>query len=144
MTRLAVAVLLLAVGAAGAAAQEDQASLDSAFSRIVGLWSTGDASAVAAYAAGTGLSFELDGQPMGPLQMRQAAAALRRLFDQRVTVDVEAGMHGHLVGDADRAFGEFQWLTRLEGTTIPERTTVFLALMREGADWKVTEIRVLR
>lgn len=144
MKRLALVALLLVVSAAGTTAQDAQASLDSAFSRIVGLWRSGDAAAVAAFAAGAGLAFELDGQPMGPLQGRQAAAALRRLFDQRVTVGVEAGMRGHLVGDADRGFGEFLWLTRLEGTTIPERTTVFLALIREGDDWKVNEIRVLR
>lgn len=143
MKRLLFA-LFVALGPTGVVAQQDDASLDTAFNTIVGLWRSGDATALASFTAAAGLALELDGQAMGPLQVRQAAAALRRLFERRETVAVEAGMRGHLVGDANRAFGEFDWLNRLQGTTIPERSTVFLALEREGVRWRVTEIRVLR
>jgi len=142
MRTLAAAVVVVLLSAVPVRAQE--ASLDSTFRHIVGLWQRGNAAAVAALVAADGLSLELDGRPMGPLPARQAAASLRRLFEQRETLSVEPGMRGEMAGDPTRAFGEFDWVTRLRGTTVPERNTVFLALEREADRWRVTEIRVLR
>ncbi len=136
---LALALVL----AAPATAQED-AGLDSTFQQIVAMWEAGDAAGVADLAAGDGLSLELDGRPVGPLPARQAAAALRRLFEQRETLGVEAGMRGQMTGDPTHGFGEFDWVARLPGTTIPEHNTIFLALRRDADRWRITEIRVLR
>jgi hypothetical protein len=33
---------------------------------------------------------------------------------------------------------------RVHGTTIPEQTTIFLALIWEGDAWRITQIRLLR
>ncbi|MEJ2216677.1 MAG: hypothetical protein P8099_08675 [Gemmatimonadota bacterium] len=141
--RLAVAFLLLAVVATNAAAQQDS-TLDRAMTRLVRQWAAGNAAGLAALASADGLSIELDGQPTGPLHARQAAAALRRLFEQRETMSISPGMSGPVAGDANSAFVEFDWIVRIRGTTIPEHVTVFVALKREDDNWRVTEIRVLR
>ncbi len=141
--RFAVAFMLLAIAATNVAAQQDS-TLDRAMSRLVRQWAEGNAAGLAALASDDGLSIELDGRPLGPLHARQAAAALRRLFDQRETISIYPGMSGQVAGDANSAFVEFDWLVRMSGTTIPEHVTVFLALKREDNRWRVTEIRVLR
>jgi hypothetical protein len=141
--RLAVAFVLLAVAFTHAAAQQDT-TLDRAMTRLVRQWAEGNATGLAALASEDGLSIELDGRPMGPLHARQAAAALRRLFDQRETISIDPGMSGQVAGDANSAFVEFDWTVRMTGTTIPEHVTVFVALKREDHSWRVTEIRVLK
>ncbi|MEJ2187106.1 MAG: hypothetical protein P8Z36_14415 [Gemmatimonadota bacterium] len=141
--RLAVALTLLALVATHAAAQQDS-TLDRAASRVVRQWAEGNAAGLAALASADGLSVELDGRPLGPLHARQAAAALRRLFDQRETISIYPGMSGRVAGDDNSAFVEFDWIVRISGTTIPEHVTVFVALKRENNSWRVTEIRVLR
>ncbi|HKJ93826.1 MAG TPA: hypothetical protein VJ957_11725 [Longimicrobiales bacterium] len=141
--RLALAFTLLALTATHAVAQQDT-TLDRAMSRLVRQWAEGDAAGLAARASSGGLSIELDGRPSGPLHTRQAAAALRRLFDQRETMSISRGMSGEVAGDASSAFIEFDWVVRMRGTTIPEHVTVFIALKRQDVAWRVTEIRVLR
>lgn len=132
-------VLLLAV-AAPLHAQELERALD----RFANAWAHGDAAAVAALAARSGLSIDVDGGPVGPLGARQAAAMLRRLFDEHETVLLRAGLAQVVGGAPPRAFGELAWLTRTRGTTIPERSTVFLALVHENDGWRITQIRLLR
>jgi hypothetical protein len=141
--RLAVAFALLALVATNAAAQQDT-TLDGAMNRLVRQWAEGNAAGLAALASTDGLSIELEGRPLGPLHARQAAAALRRLFDQRETLSIYRGMSGQVAGDANSAFVEFDWIVRLQGTTIPEHVTVFVALKREDKNWRVTEIRILQ
>jgi hypothetical protein len=47
-------------------------------------------------------------------------------------------------GQPARAFGEITWTTRARGTTIPERANLFVAFVREGDAWRITEIRLMR
>ena len=65
------------------------------------------------------------------------------LFEDQQTVSVKPGVARVSGGRPQRAFGELEWITRPRGTTIPERRTVFVALVREEQGWRVTEIRVM-
>jgi hypothetical protein len=136
-----LALLFLLAGNTPAAAQGGE--LLRALERVTQAWARGDADALAAQAARSGLSLEVDGRQVGPLGSRQAAAALRRVFDERETVGLRPGQADIAVGSPQRAFVELAWFTRARGTTIPERATVFVALVREDGGWRVTEIRLL-
>jgi hypothetical protein len=138
--RLSWAVVLLLLSAAPARAQDLSAVVD----RLAAAWGRGDASGVVAHGARAGVSLDVDGDRVGPLAARQAAAVLRRLFDQRETVSASAGKARVVGGSPEKGFGEIAWTMRARGTTIPERTTVVLALVREDDRWRVTEIRLMR
>ncbi|NLG63226.1 MAG: hypothetical protein GX539_13390 [Candidatus Cloacimonetes bacterium] len=139
MIRLAALVALLLV-AAPAHAQQD---LDTAMQRVARMWERGDVRGITQSAASAGFALELESGRSGPVASRQAAAALRRLFEDQQTVSVKPGVARVSGGRPQRAFGELEWITRPRGTTIPERRTVFVALVREEQGWRVTEIRVM-
>ncbi|MBX6363826.1 MAG: nuclear transport factor 2 family protein [Gemmatimonadetes bacterium] len=137
---IALVVLVLALAASRAHAQD----LDQVLDRFAASWAKGDAVTIAQLVARGGMSIDIDGTPIGPLSRRQAAALLRRIFDDRETVVIRAGSAQVVGGAPPRAFGEIAWSARSRGTTIPERATVFLALVREDDGWRITQIRVLR
>jgi hypothetical protein len=110
--------------------------------RIAAAWHKGDANAITALAARAGISVDVDGRAVGPLGARQAAAVLRRVFGDRESVSARTSM-SRATGN-DRAFGEISWSMKARGTTIPERATIFVALIREDGDWRVSEIRLLQ
>jgi hypothetical protein len=132
--------LLLVSGSRPAAAQELRPLLE----RVANALQRGDVGGISALAARSGMSLDVDGRNVGPLGQRQTAAVLRRLFDDRETVTTRVSTIREVGGDPARAFGEINWSTRARGTTIPERATVFVALVRENNGWRVTEIRLLR
>ncbi len=139
--RVATAVLALVVGTTATAAAQ-QRDLEQVVSRLATYWARGDAAGLATLAARSGLAIDIGGDAMGPLGPRQAAAVLRRVFDDRETVWVRP-RSSKLVGDAPpRAFGEFTWTARVRGTTIAEQMIVFVALVREDAGWRITQIRL--
>lgn len=136
-------VLILAatlLAATGARAQNVRPTVDD----VARSWSRADAGAIAAGAARAGIAIEIGGDKHGPLNARQVSAVLRRLFDERETVQVSAGMAKVVEGSPDRAFGDLVWTARARGTTQPQRSTVFLAFVLEGERWRLTEIRVLQ
>ena len=107
-------------------------------------WQKGDFSVLGSHTASIGLSLDVEGRRLGPLPGRQAAAALRRLLDERETVSVRISMQKEIEGSPRRAFAELSWETRPRGTTIPTRSTVFVALELEGDRWRFTEIRLMK
>lgn len=139
MIRLATLVALLLL-AAPTHAQQD---LDAAMQRVAKMWERGDVRGLTASAAASGFALEFDAGRSRPVTSRQAAAALRRLFEDQETVSVKPGVTRMVGGRPQRAFGELEWITRPRGTTIPERRTVFVAFVREDQGWRVTEIRVM-
>ncbi len=139
MIRLATLLVLLLV-ALPVHAQQD---LDATMARVAKMWERGDVRGLTGSASGSGFSLEFDSGRSGPVASRQAAAALRRLFEDQETVSVKPGVTRVVGGRPSRAFGELEWITRPRGTTIPERRTVFVALVREDQGWRVTEIRVM-
>jgi hypothetical protein len=117
--------------------------LEETMRRVASMWAGGDVRGITGQAATSGFALELDARASGPVGSRQAAAALRSLFEDRETVSVRPGVVRVVGGEPSRAFGEMQWITRTRGTTIPERRTVFVAFVQEGRGWRVTEIRVM-
>lgn len=136
---ISLAVVALAV-AVPASAQELAGVVD----RVAAAWARGDANGIVAFAARSGVSLDVDGDPVGPLGRRQAAAVLRRLFDKHETVNARTGRAKVVGGSPEKGFGEISWTARVRGTSIPERSTVFVALLREDDRWRVTEIRVMQ
>ncbi len=141
MTRaLGLAGLLLLAIAGGVRAQDLEQVLD----RFASAWHRGDVAALASLVSRNGVSIEIAGEQVGPLPVRQAAAVLRRIFDDRETTVVRAGLAQVVGGTPPRAFGEVVWSARSRGTTENENATIFLALVREQGGWKINQIRLLR
>jgi len=136
----AVVLLALAWSARGVRAQDLEQVLD----RFASAWHRGDAAAIARLVSAKGVSIEIAGEQVGPLPIRQAAAVLKRLFDDRETTVVRAGLAQVVGGSPPRAFGEVVWTARSRGTTESENATIFLALVRERDGWKINQIRLLR
>jgi hypothetical protein len=131
---------LLTLAASPAAAQDLEQTLE----RVAAAWHKGDAGAITALAARSGVSLDVDGRSVGPLGPRQAAAGIRRVFEDRESVAARSNMTRVVGGAPPRAFGEITWASRARGTTIPERATIFVALVREDDRWRITEIRLIR
>ena len=60
---------------------------------------------------------------------------------ERVLANCKARVVG---GSPEKGLGEIAWVMRARGTTIPERATVVIALVREDDRWRVTEIRLMQ
>ena len=136
---LLAGVLLLTLAPVPLRAQD----LEPVVERVTSAWKRGDASAITSFVSGDGVSLEIGGARVGPLPPRQAAAALRKLFESVETVSVRSGLAKLVSGSPERAFVEINWTTRARGTTVPQRSTIFIALVLEGDRWRVTEIRHL-
>ncbi len=118
--------------------------LESALERFATAWSRGDVDALASLVSRGGVTIDVGVGPMGPLGERQAAAVLRRLFEERETTVARARLAQMVGGVPMRAFGEILWMARSRGTTESEGVTVFLALVREKSGWRINQIRVMR
>lgn len=138
--RILALALALALVPGTLAAQNVERVID----RLTGLWASGDATAISALSASDGVIINSDGKPTGPLGLRQVAALLRRYFDDRETLSVRMMSAQIVGGSASRAFGEISWTMRARGTTIPEKTSVFVALTLEDGRWRITEIRFVK
>ena len=112
--------------------------------RFTDLWARGDATAIAELSSRDGVTLDFGGRMMGPLGLRQVAAMLRRLFDDRETLSVRMMTPQIVGGSPPRAFGEISWMMRSRGTTIPEKTSVFVALILQNDRWRITEIRFVQ
>lgn len=119
-------------------------NLETIIDRFADHWARGDASALTTLASRKGVSFDIDGKPLGPVASRQASAVLRRVFNERETVQVRILFREIVGGQPPLAFAEINWMTRVHGTTIPEKTTVFVALVLEDDHWRVTQIRFVK
>lgn len=143
MTRSLLLTAALALAAALPLSAQDPRPLGEVLDGLADLWEGGDAHGIAELAASSGVDFEVHGLGLGSVSGRKLAGALRRVFEDRVTVSVVSNMTSPVMGVEDRAFGELTWEVRLGGATVTERSTVFLALVREPAGWRVTQIRIL-
>lgn len=136
-------MLAVALSLSGSAALSAQ-GLEPVLRRVASAWHKGDARAITALRANSGISLDVDGTSVGPLGDRQAAAVLRRMFEDRESVSATPRVGRAVGGQPARAFGEITWTTRARGTTIPERANLFVAFVREGDAWRITEIRLMR
>jgi hypothetical protein len=141
LAALVTAVISAASLPASLAAQED---LSGVLSTLAAHWARGDAGAIAALAAPGGIELEVQGTSLGRVSGRKAAAAFRHMFANQETVSVQASIPSRVAGADHTAFGELIWEVRPRGSMVPARSTVFLGLVREGASWRISQIRVLR
>jgi hypothetical protein len=123
----------------GAAAQE----LGEFTKELTVAWARGDATDIATRIAERGVSMNVGSEAAGPLATRQAKAALRRVFSDLETVSVTLTSRKVLPGSPARAYLELLWIRRARGTTIPDRATVFVAVVEGNDGWRITEIRLL-
>ncbi|MEX2282018.1 MAG: hypothetical protein WEE89_06005 [Gemmatimonadota bacterium] len=140
MRYLALTLFFVAGLADSAAAQKFEPVLE----RFVSYWARGDEDGIAALATRQGIQLDFNRKEMGPLAGRQAAALLRRLFEDHETINVRLMTSRSLDSQPKRAFGEISWMMTPRGTTIPEKTSVFVGLILEGENWRITEIRFVR
>lgn len=142
--RIAVVLTLgLQFLALPAAAQEPD-ELTGLLDTLAALWTRGDAAGLVAHGAESGLDLEIHGVPVGSLEGRRAAAAIRQLLAGQETVIVERRSAATVVGAEDRAFGELIWKVRMPGAEVTESRKIFVALIREDQQWRISEIRILR
>ena len=137
---ISVITLALCLAPATAHAQELERTLE----RFAAAWGRGDADHLVAMAVEGGVVIETGDDPMGPLGRRQAAALLRRVFTDRETVSFRTDIVRQVASNPASAFSELVWISRAEGTRIPESRRVFLALVDDGSGWRVSQIRILR
>jgi hypothetical protein len=111
---------------------------------IASSWSRADAGSIAGIASRDGVSVQIGGDKKGILKPNQVAAVLREVFDGSETVSARTDRVGAMGGTRQRAFGEISWTARVRGTTNPQRSTVFLALVHEDDGWRISEIRLMK
>lgn len=124
-------------------ARAQQRQLQRAMSRVAAAWARGDAAGVVGLAARTGLSLDMRDGAVGPLAPRQAVAMLRRVFGRFQTVSAHAGQAEVTGGRPARGYGEITWVVRNRGSTTPQLARVFVALVHENGQWRVTQIRLM-
>jgi len=140
MTRaLSITVALLATATAVRGQDIKPAAL-----RLARAWERADVNTIGGQAAKAGLSLDVGGERFGPVAGRQAAAILKRVFDERETMSTSVGSARELHGENRRAFVELTWVTRSRGTSIPDSTTVLFSLEYDREQWRITEIRLMR
>ena len=132
-------VMLLLCARADAHAQD----ADDFMARVASAWRKGDAAAVSELGDRDGIAIEVEGRHVGSIAPRQAAAVLRRVFADRETIKAVAGPARTMPGNERRAYAEIVWEHRARGTTQPEKVNVFIAAARDGAVWRITEIRLM-
>jgi hypothetical protein len=148
VTRRIVLALLLALCGllpARAAAQGEPAPLQVFVADVARLWAAGDADGIVALAPADGrITLDVGEGGSGPVQRRQAAAALRDVFGGRTQVSVRAERATVSGGNPIRGFGELRWESRPRGVTTTQREVVFVGVVWEGRAWRVRELRILR
>jgi hypothetical protein len=118
-------------------------SVNAFIAKVATAWSRGDVDAITAAIHPAGIALEVEGTHVGAITPRQAAAVLRKVFEDRETIRATAGAARLLPGDDRRAYAEIVWERRARGTTQPQHVNVFIALAREGREWRITEIRLM-
>jgi hypothetical protein len=141
---LAFALLLAALSPRAAAAQQAPAPLQNFVGAVARLWADGNAEDLVQLAANGRIVLDLAGEGPGEVQARNAAAALRRLFGDRVTVSTRTTQVAISGGTPLRGFGELTWVARPKGVTDTEASVVYIGAVWDGRAWRLRELRVLR
>ena len=126
------------------ASQAHAQRLDDIVLYVADSFARGDAKSVVSLVVRDGVSIDAGRRRIAvPMGQRQAAAVLRHLFDDRVTVSARPGAMQVVGGNPRRAFAEITWLTRAPNTTQLERSTIYLELVLNDERWQITQIRLL-
>lgn len=140
--RLPAVLLGLVLLAAPASAQQPD-DLTRVLDTLLAHWQAGNAGGVVELGAGRGVELEVQGQTVGQISGRRAVAAFRHIFSAQKTVDVRSDTPSRVAGTTNLAFVELTWVIRPDGAPVSEHATVFIGFVREGPNWKVSQIRIL-
>jgi hypothetical protein len=111
---------------------------------VARLWAAGDAEGIVALAPADGrIVLDVGEGSAGPVQPRQAAAALRSVFSSHTTVSVRAERSTVSGGEPVSGFGELRWVSRSRGVTTASSRAVFVGVVWNGRAWRVRELRIL-
>lgn len=141
-----LALLLVLVARSPLLAQEgNAASLESFVERVTRLWGSGDAGGLARLAPTDGeVLLDVGEGRAGVVRGRHAAAALRALFEGRESVSVRPNRVALSDGDPAHGFGEIAWVFRSRGVSDPQNVILYVGAVRDGAEWRIRELRILR
>jgi hypothetical protein len=90
-----------------------------------------------------GIRLHLQGEEHLVIPPRQARRSLMSFLERYEGGEAEIVRASPIGGDPTRGFAEIRWGCRVSGTYEPVIFTLFVALARTGAEWMVTEIRIL-
>ncbi len=136
-------LLAFAVPAPLAAQETPAAPLEDFVRQVARLWMGGEAAALVELAPADGKIILNVGETSGSVQGRHAAAALRALFAERESITMRPTRVTVSGGRPLRGFGEFSWVSRSRGMTVPQTATLYVGAIWEGDSWRVRELRVL-
>jgi hypothetical protein len=141
---LAVLGVTLGRASTGVAQGAAPAPLQGFVAGVARLWANGDADGIVGLAPADGrMLLDVGAGSAGPVQRRQAAAALRSVFSSHSTVSVRAERSTVSGGQPVSGFGELRWLARARGVTTTDSRAVFVGVEWDGRAWRVREIRIL-
>jgi hypothetical protein len=133
-----VTALILALALATQGPQMD--SLIAAANRGAAAWRAHDFGALVAGAGEIAVQLP-EATPSGPLRAAQAAELLRAFVAGARELEVEVTVARSL--DADRAYVEMRRVFTVRGAGAPRSQRVYLGLQRNGAGFRVAEVRVV-
>lgn len=146
MKRILVLCALILLGATPLRAQDAAAAmapLESFVEEFARIWAAGDVDAILAM-IGEGEPLLLDtGSGTSTANNRHVAAELRSMFGQRETADLQAVRITVAGSDPLNGFGELTWSFRERGAPAEQQRLVYVAAVREGAGWRIFELRLL-
>lgn len=98
----------------------------------------------AAFFVPDGIRIQLGGAAHAGISSRQAAASVRQFLGDFEEVRAFLNRAATVDGSSERGFAEVLWSGRPAGTSDAVHRILFLGLVRDGDDWRIDEIRLLR
>lgn len=141
LTPLASALLVAVCWVTPANGQDPE--MESALQVFLSAWQNQDGSRLEAALQSSGVSLRMGPESHGPVQPRQAAAALRQYMEDRSPGEFQVRRVSSAGGEPERGFAEVEWTTVVRGTTEPVGYTVFVGMERSVRGWAVQEVRIL-
>lgn len=117
--------------------------MESALQTFLTAWQDQDGSRLESALQSSGVTLRMGPESHGPVQPRQAAAALRQYMEDRSPGEFRIRRMSSAGGEPERGFAEVEWSTVVRGTTEPVGYTVFVGMERSDRGWAVQEVRIL-
>lgn len=133
-------------GSAEAAAQDAAAAnppLQQFIQRFVQLWSDGEVTEIVQLIGDENVLLLDTGDGTEAATGRHAAAALRVLFGERQTTALEALSVTVASQDPPGGFGELSWTFRNRDMPGEQARSIYVAAIRDGDGWRISELRLL-
>lgn len=140
---LSGALLALAVSPAGAQVASRGSELQDQALRFAQAWVNSKTRSLQEMMAPSGVHLQLPGEASLLALPAQARAAISSFMQRYQGGEAELFRTSQVRGDPDSWFAELRWTCQAPGLRAPVIFSLFVAFHRDGAEWTVTEIRVL-